>query len=65
MDRYNALIIETFGVGGIPDYGDGSFREKETGVEMLIDHLGFVQENYFIADVPSKMGKEVYEIGYY
>ena len=27
MDRYDALIIESFGVGGIPDYGDGSFRE--------------------------------------
>ena len=27
IDRYDALIIESFGVGGIPDYGDGSFRE--------------------------------------
>ncbi len=27
MNRYDALIIESFGVGGIPDYGDGSFRE--------------------------------------
>ncbi len=27
MDQYDALIIESFGVGGIPDYGDGSFRE--------------------------------------
>lgn len=27
MDRYDALIIESFGVGGIPDYGDASFRE--------------------------------------
>ena len=27
MDRYDALIIESFGVGGIPDYGDGSFRQ--------------------------------------
>ena len=27
MDKYDALIIESFGVGGIPDYGDGSFRE--------------------------------------
>ena len=26
MDRYDALIIESFGVGGIPDYGDGSLR---------------------------------------
>ena len=27
MDRYDALVIESFGVGGIPDYGDGSFKE--------------------------------------
>ena len=27
IDRYDAVIIESFGVGGIPDYGDGSFRE--------------------------------------
>lgn len=27
LDRYDALIIESFGVGGIPDYGDGSFRD--------------------------------------
>ena len=26
MDRYDALIIESFGVGGIPDYGDGSLQ---------------------------------------
>ena len=27
IDRYDALVIESFGVGGIPDYGDGSFKE--------------------------------------
>ena len=27
MDQYDALVIESFGVGGIPDYGDGSFNE--------------------------------------
>lgn len=32
---------------------------------MEIDHLGFIEENYYIADVPSKIGKEIYEIGYY
>ncbi len=26
IDRYDALIIESFGVGGIPDYGDGSIK---------------------------------------
>lgn len=27
LNQYDALIIESFGVGGIPDYGDGSFNE--------------------------------------
>ena len=27
LNRYDALIIESFGVGGLPDYGDGSFNE--------------------------------------
>ena len=27
IDQYDALIVESFGVGGIPDYGDGSFRD--------------------------------------
>lgn len=27
LPQYDALILESFGVGGIPDYGDGSFRE--------------------------------------
>ena len=27
IDKYDALVIESFGVGGIPDYGDGSFKE--------------------------------------
>ena len=26
MDMYDAMIIESFGVGGIPDYGDGSLK---------------------------------------
>ena len=27
LDRYDAVIIESFGVGGFPDYGDHSFYE--------------------------------------
>jgi L-asparaginase len=28
MSRYDALIIESFGVGGIPDYGNGSLKSS-------------------------------------
>lgn len=28
MERYDALIIESFGVGGIPDYGNGSLKSS-------------------------------------
>lgn len=67
----NHLSDYFYSVGGRIKYGETAeeavIREvfEETGVRMEIDHLGFVQENYFIADVPSKLGKEVYEIGYY
>ena len=60
-----------YSVGGRIKFGETAeeavIREvlEETGVKMEIDHLGFIQENYFIADVPSKIGKEIYELGYY
>ena len=38
---------------------------EETGTVMEVDRLAFVEENYFYADTPSKMGKLIYEIGYY
>ena len=63
----NHLSDYFYSVGGRIKYGETAeeavIREvfEETGVRMEIDHLGFLQENYFIADVPSKLGKEVYE----
>lgn len=60
-----------YSVGGRIKFGETAeeavIREvfEETGVRMEIDHLGFVQENYFIGDSPAKMGKEIYELGYY
>ena len=35
---------------------------EETGVQMEIDRLGFVHENYFYGDVPSNRNKLIYEI---
>ena len=67
----NHLSDYYYSVGGRIKFGETAeeaiVREvfEETGVRMEIDHLGFIQENYFIADVPSKMGKEIYELGYY
>lgn len=39
--------------------------EEETGVRLEIDHLGFIQENYFRGDMPASYGKTVYEVAYY
>ena len=39
--------------------------KEETGVQMEVDHLGFVHENYFFGDSKSNMGKTVYEICFY
>lgn len=57
-----------YSVGGRVQFGETAeeavVREvfEETGVKMEIDRLGFVQENYFYGDAPSKQGKLVYEI---
>ena len=67
----NHLSDYFYSVGGRIKFGETAeeavLREviEETGVEMEIDHLGFVQENYFIGDSLSNMGKEIYELGFY
>ncbi len=58
-------------VGGRVKFGETAEEaivrevEEETGVRMEIDRLGFVNENYFYGDVPSNMGKLIYEMSYY
>ena len=67
----NHLLDYFYSVGGRIKFGETAqeavVREvfEETGVLMEVDHLGFIEEIYYIADVPSKIGKEIYEIGYY
>ena len=60
-----------FTIGGRIQFGESSeeavVREvmEETGVQMEIDHLGFVHENIFIGDANTKGIKTVYEIEFY
>ena len=67
----NHLSDYFYSVGGRIKFGETAeeavLREvfEETGVRLEIDHLGFVQENYFIGDSPANMGKVIYELGYY
>lgn len=67
----NGDVDYVYSVGGRIRFGetarDAVVREvwEETGTVMEVDRLAFVEENYFYADTPSKMGKLIYEIGYY
>ena len=57
-----------YSVGGRVKFGETAeeavVREvlEETGVQMEIDRLGFVQENYFYGDAPTNRDKLIYEI---
>lgn len=58
-------------VGGRIKFGETAeeaiVREvfEETGVNMEIDRIGFVHENYFYGDAPTNLGKLIYEISFY
>ena len=60
-----------YSLGGRLKFGEsaqqGVVREvyEETGVNMEIDRLGFIHENFFIGSTPSKMNRQVYEITFY
>ncbi len=60
-----------YSVGGRLKFGEtaeeAAVREvfEETGVQMEIDHLAFVHENYFYGDAPSNLNKLVYEISFF
>ena len=60
-----------YSVGGRVKFGETAeeaiAREvfEETGVQMEIDRLGFVHENYFYGDAPSNLNKLIYEITFF
>ena len=60
-----------YSVGGRIQFGESAeqavVREvrEETGVEMEIDRLGFVAEDFFIGDHVAKKGRLIYELGFY
>ena len=60
-----------YSVGGRVKLGETAeqavLREvfEETGTEMEVDHLGFIQENFFYGDTGIKKDKLIYEISYY
>ena len=60
-----------YSVGGRIKFGETAeeavIREvlEETGIQMEIDRLGFVHENYFYGDAPLNLGKLIYEISFF
>lgn len=67
----NERVDYLYSVGGRIKFGETAeeavVREvfEETGVKMEIDRLGFVHENYFYGDSPTKLGQLVYEISFF
>jgi len=60
-----------YSVGGRIKFGETAkeavIREvlEETGIQMEVDRLGFVHENFFFGDAPSNRGKLIQEISFY
>lgn len=60
-----------YSIGGRIRFGETAeeavVREvfEETGARMAVDRLGFVNENYFMGDVPGTFGKLIYEVSFY
>ena len=67
----NQTVKHLYSVGGRIKFGESAeeavVREvfEETGVQMEIDRLGFVHENFFPGDDDAKRGSIVHEIAYF
>lgn len=67
----NERVDYLYSVGGRIKFGETAeeavVREvlEETGVKMEVDRLGFIHENYFYGDSPTKLGQFVYEISFF
>lgn len=67
----NDSVNYCYSVGGRIKFGesaeDAVRREvlEETGYDLEVDRLGFLQECFFMGDTPAKLGKLVYELCFY
>lgn len=67
----NERVDYLYSVGGRIKFGETAeeavVREvrEETGIELEVDRLGFVHENFFYGDAPSNLGKLIYELSFF
>ena len=67
----NQTVKHLYSVGGRIKFGESAeeavVREvfEETGIQMEIDRLGFIHENFFPGDDDAKQGNIVHEIAYF
>ena len=67
----NDAVDYLYSVGGRVRFGetleDAVRREvlEETGAALEIERLGFVHEDFFLCDLPDKLGKRIHELGFY
>ena len=67
----NADLNYCYSVGGRVQFGESAEEavrrevREETGWDLEIEQLGFVHEDFFWGDSPSRLGKLIYEIGFY
>ena len=67
----NERMDYLYSVGGRIQFGETAEQavcrevREETGVELEIDRLGFIEENYFYCDAQGKEGRLIYEIAFY
>jgi 8-oxo-dGTP pyrophosphatase MutT (NUDIX family) len=67
----NPAVDYLYSVGGRIQFGETAEQavvrevQEETGCRLAVDRLGFVTEDFFYGDMPTHLGKLIYELGYY